>query len=295
MDKYIDLFLDYLGVERGLSNNTIVSYANDLKKYQNYLLSLNISNISKSEKRHIVNFMASRKNKGDQVVSIARNLSSIKSFYRFLLREKLITKDPSSTIDTPRLWKKIPGVLDLREIERLLAQPNIRTSRGLRDRAIIELLYATGLRVSEASSLNLRDLNLEAGFIKVQGKGGKERIVPLGKTASHFLSRYIKEARGKILKSNTSSSLLISSYKRKLSRQSIWKMIKFNIKKARIRKEVFPHTLRHSFATHLLEGGADLRSVQEMLGHSSISTTQLYTHINKSRLREIHKKFHPRA
>ncbi|MFC1515052.1 site-specific tyrosine recombinase XerD [Candidatus Omnitrophota bacterium] len=295
MDKYIELFLDYLRVERGVSENTIVAYLNDLKKYKAYLASQGISNLSGIDKKHIISFMGQRRSDKASVVSIARNLSSLKSFHRFLVREKILTKDASSAIDTPRLWKKIPDVLDVSEIDKLIAQPNIRTSYGLRDRAILELMYATGIRVSELSRLGVNDINLDAGFLKVKGKGGKERIVPLGKSASHFIARYLNEARDKTLKKRPSSVVFISSYKRKLSRQSIFKMIKFYLKKARIRKKISPHSLRHSFATHLLEGGADLRSVQEMLGHSSISTTQIYTHINKSRLKEIHKKYHPRA
>lgn len=294
MDNYIEAFLDYLRVERGVSENTILSYCSDLKKYKNWISSIGIRGVSRITKKDIVQFMARQKSKGFAVPSISRTLSSIKSFHRFLLREKIISKDPTSAIDTPKLWKKIPNVLTSKEVVKLLTQPNIRLVRGLRDKAILELMYATGLRVSEVSSLNILDVNIEAGFLKVRGKGGKERIVPIGKVASHFLSRYLNTSRSKILKSKTSNAIFVSSYKKKLSRQSIWKMIKFYIKKAKINKQISPHTLRHSFATHLLEGGADLRSVQEMLGHSSISTTQIYTHINKARLKEIHKKFHPR-
>ena len=295
MDKYIDLFLDYLRVERGVSENTVVSYLNDLKQYKAYLNGQGVHTVSSIQKKHITKFMALRRDKKSSVTSIARNLSSIKSFHRFLVREKIVDKDASSAIDTPRLWKKIPDVLEFSEVGRLIDQPNIRTVRGLRDKAILELMYATGLRVSEVSSLKLNDVNRDAGFLKVKGKGGKERIVPLGKSAIHFLSRYLNDSRPKILKEKASTAVFISSYKRNLSRQSIWKMIKSYLKKARIKKKVSPHSLRHSFATHLLEGGADLRSVQEMLGHSSISTTQIYTHINKARLKEIHRKYHPRA
>jgi len=295
MDNYIELFMDYLRVERGVSSNTIVSYLSDLRKYWAYLKSLKIAQFFQVKKQDIVGFMNYQKNKGIAVVSISRRLSAIKSFHRFLVREKLSKEDPSSSIDTPRLWKKVPDVLDLHEVGKMLSQPNIRQVMGIRDKAILELMYATGLRVSEVSKLRSNSCNLEAGFLKVKGKGGKERIVPLGKTALHFISRYLKDSRPRILKKRVTDSLFVSSYKRGLSRQSIWKMIKFYIKSARIKKNVSPHTLRHSFATHLLEGGADLRSVQEMLGHSSIATTQIYTHINKARLKEIHTKFHPRA
>ncbi len=294
LEQYIDLFTDFLRVERGVSDNTIQAYTHDLRKYDAYLSGLGIGSFASFEKKQIVQFIHNQKDKGFSSVSIARNLSAIKSFYRFLIRERILKKDPSSTIESPKLWKKVPEILHPKEVDKLLSEPNIRNPKGLRDKAILELMYATGLRVSEVSSLLLGNLNLEVGFLRVLGKGRKERIVPFGKKSAHFLSRYIQESRPKILKDHKSQHLFISSYKRKLSRQSIWKMIKFYLKKARVRKDVYPHTLRHSFATHLLEGGADLRSVQEMLGHSSISTTQIYTHINRARLKEIHQKFHPR-
>ena len=295
MENYIELFLDYLRAERGLAENTISSYANDLKKYTQFLLSKGVNNPSQIGKAHIVEFIEKEKREGFKLSSIARRISSIKGFHRFLTRERILNRDVTSSLESLRLWKKVPQVLELSEVEKLLSCPNIRKPQGLRDKAIFELLYATGLRVSEVCSLKINDVNLEVGFIKVKGKGGRERIVPLGETALHFLKRYIEEVRPKLLKNRESVFLFISSFKKNLSRQSIWKMIKLYIKKTRIKKEVSPHTLRHSFATHLIERGADLRSVQEMLGHSNISTTQLYTHINKVRLKEIYKKFHPRA
>ncbi len=295
MDNYIDIFLDYLRVERGVSHNTISSYANDLKKTQLYWKSIGISNIADVKKENIIQFIEHQKKKGFSVSSIARNLSALKSFFRFLVRDRILSKDPTSMIETPRLWKKIPDILDPKEVDKLLSQPNIRKDKGLRDKAILETMYATGLRVSEVASLQVQSVNLEVGFLRVKGKGGKERIVPIGQKALHFLGRYLNQVRSKLLKGKVCDALFISSYKKGLSRQSIWKMIKIYLKKAYIRKDVYPHILRHSFATHLLEGGADLRSVQEMLGHSDISTTQIYTHINKSRLREIHKKYHPRS
>lgn len=294
MEKYVDLFLDYLRVECGVADNTIISYSNDLRKINRFCKSKGKNRMSEIKKEDLVQFIGYQKRKDFSVSSISRSLAAVKSFFRFLVREKIIKEDPTSTIETLRLWKKIPEVLSSREINRLLSKPNIRNGKGLRDKAILELMYATGLRVSEISSLKINDVNLEVGFLKVKGKGGKERIVPMGKKAMHFLSRYINETRQEMLRNTSSDAVFISSYRRQLSRQSIWKMIKFYLKKARVNKKIHPHTLRHSFATHLLEGGADLRSVQEMLGHSSISTTQIYTHINKSRLKEIHKNFHPR-
>jgi integrase/recombinase XerD len=193
------------------------------------------------------------------------------------------------------LQKKIPSFLSFDEVNKLLKEPNLKNSQGIRDRAILELMYATGMRVSEVSYLKISDLNLDLGFIKCKGKGSKERIVPIGKVAQQFLHKYLDESRPKLLKKNISQYSFLAQGGRRLSRQSIWKMIKKTVLKAGIRKKVTPHTLRHSFATHLLERGADLRSVQEMLGHASIITTQIYTHINQSRLKEIHTKFHPRA
>lgn len=295
MEKYLEGFLEYLQVERGLAKNTLLSYGADLKKYLKFLEERKISDLGRVERKDILDFIFNQKEKGYQVTSLARVLSSIKSFHRFLLRERLIEKDVTSAIESPKLWKKVPEVLSYQEVERLLRQPDIHKPRGLRDRAILELMYATGLRVSEVSSLKAGEVNLEVGYLKTRGKAQKERLVPLGEKSIHFLSRYIKEVRGQLLGKRTSDFLFISSYKKRLSRQSIWKMIKSYVKKARIKKEITPHTLRHSFATHLLEGGADLRSVQEMLGHSSISTTQIYTHINRTRLKEIHQRFHPRA
>jgi integrase/recombinase XerD len=211
------------------------------------------------------------------------------------VREKITANDPANFLETPKVEKKIPSFLNLEEIQKILKVPNLKNCQGIRDRAILELMYATGLRVSEVSYLRNSDINLDLGFIKCKGKGSKERIVPLGKIAQHFLQRYIQESRPKLLGKGVNQYLFLAQGARRLSRQSIWKMIKKAVKIAAIRKKVTPHTLRHSFATHLLERGADLRSVQEMLGHSSIITTQIYTHINQTRLKEIHSKFHPRA
>jgi integrase/recombinase XerD len=222
-------------------------------------------------------------------------LSTIKSFHKFLVREKIISSNPVEFIESPKLEKKIPSFFNFDEINKILKEPNLKNYHGIRDRAILELMYATGLRVSEVSTLKISDINLELGFIKCKGKGSKERLVPLGKIAEGFIKKYIEEARPKLLAKKVSQYLFLAQGGRRLSRQSIWKMIKKVVRFAGIRKKASPHTLRHSFATHLLERGADLRSVQEMLGHSNITTTQIYTHINQTRLKEIHGKFHPRA
>jgi integrase/recombinase XerD len=215
-------------------------------------------------------------------------------FHRFLARERILSADPSALIDSPKLWKRVPDTLSVNEVEALIAQPDVRDTQGIRDKAILETLYATGMRVSEAVNLKKDNVNLEIGFLRCIGKGNKERIVPLGKKAIASIKRYLEASRPKLIKNKESEFLFVSRLGSKISRQSFWKIIKKYARLARIKKPIKPHILRHSFATHLLERGADLRSVQEMLGHSDISTTQIYTHVNKDRLKSIHKQFHPR-
>ena len=294
MQTYLDIFLDYLKIEKGLSSNTVNAYRADLEKYFIFLKKKGKKSLEEVTKEDIVDFLFSLR-ETHAISSIVRFFSSIRSFYRFLFREKILKTDPTQLIEYPKLEKKIPEVLDFWEVEKLLKTPSLRTPQGIRDRAILEVMYATGLRVSELARLKLKDVNMEIGFLRCQGKGSKERIIPLGRIAKKFLEKYIFDARPKLLKGKESEFLFLAQGGNPLSRQSIWKMIKKMVKKAKIKKEVSPHTLRHSFATHLLERGADLRSVQEMLGHASITTTQIYTHINRLRLKEIHRQFHPRA
>ncbi len=294
MKELIDAFMNYLSVERGLSRNTIVSYQEDLNYYMDFLASRHIDALSRTTKNEIINFMLSQKDKGLSANSVARRLAAIKGFYRFLVRERILNTDPASLIDSPKLWKKIPDALSLNEVEALLSQPDIREKQGIRDKAILETLYATGMRVSEAVNLKVDNVNLDIGFLRCIGKGNKERVIPLGKKAIISLNRYLKFSRPRLLNKRESEFLFLNRFGKKLSRQSFWKLVKRYSKKARIKKPTRPHTLRHSVATHLLERGADLRSVQEMLGHSDISTTQIYTHINKDRLKAIHRMFHPR-
>lgn len=294
MRELIETFLNYLSVERGLSRNTIISYQEDLNYYMDYLESADINSLSRTTRDDISNFMFLQKDKGLSANSVARRLAAIKSFYRFLVKERILKSDPSSLIDSPKLWKKIPDALSVNEITRLLDQPNIRELQGIRDRAVLEALYATGMRVSEAANLKKDNLNLEVGFLRCIGKGNKERVIPLGKKAIQSLQRYLAMGRPKLLKGRESEYLFLSRLGKRISRQSLWKIIRRYARQAGIKKPIRPHILRHSFATHLLERGADLRSVQEMLGHSNISTTQIYTHINKDRLKTIHRMFHPR-
>ena len=295
MQELVESFLNYLSVERSLSRNTILSYRRDLEKYIHYLKVSNINSLSQTARKNISDFMFGLKDSGLSAVSIARNLVAIKVLYRFLVRERILTTDPSSLLDSPKLWKKIPDVLSSLEVEALLEAPDLKTARGLRDKAILELMYATGLRVSEAVNLKTQDVNFDVGFLRCIGKGSKERIVPLGKESIQAIKKYLEEARPKLARgAGEDAFLFLSRLGKKISRQSFWKLIKHYAALARIKKNIRPHTLRHSFATHLLERGADLRSVQEMLGHADISTTQIYTHIDKNRLKMIHKNFHPR-
>jgi integrase/recombinase XerD len=294
MRELIDSFLDYLSVERALSKNTILAYRTDLNLYLDFIDKRGIVALSKVTKNDIIEFMLFQKAEGISPVSISRRLAAIRMFHRFLARERVLKSDPTTLIDSPKLWKKIPDTLSLNEVEALISQPDVRDYQGARDKAILETLYATGLRVSELSNLKTNNVNLDIGFLRCIGKGNKERVVPLGKKAIQSINRYLEFSRLHFLKQKTSESLFISRSGSKLSRQSVWKLVKQYAKEAKIKKSIKAHTLRHSFATHLLERGADLRSVQEMLGHSDISTTQIYTHIDKERLKTIHKMFHPR-
>jgi len=294
MEVYIEAFTDYLKVEKGLASNSIYSYEEDLKKYADYLKENGIGDPKEITRKNITDFLFILR-KNISVRSIARILSTIKNFHRFLLREKITLTDPSDLIETPKIDKKIPQFLTFAEVAKILKAPNLKKSQGIRDRAILEIMYASGVRVSELVKLKIGDVNLDVGFMKCKGKGSKERIVPLGKVAGQFLQKYLKEARTKLLGKKICVYLFLAQGGRNLSRQSVWKMIKKMVRKAGVKRQVSPHTLRHSFATHLLERGADLRSVQEMLGHASITTTQIYTHVNQMRLKKIHSEFHPRA
>lgn len=295
MRDLVEEFLNYLSVERGLSDNTIDAYRSDLYKYVNYLEEkkkrLHIDEVDRTDIR---DYMCFEKDKGLSVNSVSRNLAAIRVFHRFLHREKYAKDDVTSVLDSPKLWKRLPDTLSIAEVEEILKKPNLRDWMGIRDKAALELMYATGVRVSELVNLQIDNINLDIGFIRCIGKGNKERIVPVGRQAQYALRRYIDKVRLKLLKGNSTKSLFLSRLGRKISRQSFWKMIKRYTRLAGIKKDISPHTLRHSFATHLLERGADLRIIQEMLGHADISTTQIYTHINKERLKSIHHKYHPR-
>ena len=291
-DLLADQFINHLRVERGLADNTIQSYSRDLLRFFRFLKGRRRSPIHASQD-DITDYMSTLQMELS-VRSCARSLSALKMFFRFLVTEGRIQSSPARLLDTPKLPRRLPSVLTRDEVDLLLSQPDPSHKRGQRDKAMLELLYATGLRVSELVGLQMSNINLEAGFVRMVGKGSKERMVPMGTEALEVLKAYLSEARGELLKRKISSYLFLNSRGEALTRQGFWKIIKKYGKKAGIRKQITPHKLRHSFASHLLEGGADLRSVQVMLGHADISTTQIYTHITRERLKQIHEKYHPR-
>lgn len=295
MNTIIEEYLRFIQLEKGLSTNTIGAYKRDLTKYANYLDENKITHIDFVDRQTIQQCLGSLHDEGASSKSLARFVSTVRSFHQFALREKYAAKDPTVLIETPKYDRKLPDVLEINEVIALLETPDLSKNNGYRDRTMLELLYATGMRVSELIHIELDDVNLIMGFVKVFGKGNKERIVPLGEAVIEYLTHYIENIRPQLLKRTVTPVLFLNMHGKPLSRQAIWKMIKQNGIKANINKTLTPHTLRHSFATHLLENGADLRAVQEMLGHSDISTTQLYTHVSKSQIRKMYNEFHPRA
>ena len=295
METIIEEYLKFIQIEKGLSENTIGAYRRDLKKYQLYMQEQKIAHIDFIDRQTIQECLGSLIDQGASAKSIARFISTIRSFHQFALREKYAAKDPTVLIETPKYEKKLPDVLDVEEVIQLLETPDLTKNNGYRDRTILELLYATGMRVTELIQIEIDDVNLIMGFVKVFGKGNKERIIPLGDTVIEYLDTYINNVRSQLLKKTVTNVLFLNLHGRPLTRQGIWKLIKQYGLRANITITLTPHTLRHSFATHLLENGADLRAVQEMLGHSDISTTQLYTHVSKTQIRQMYNQFHPRA
>ena len=295
MENYVQQFISYLASERGLAQNTLESYGRDLRYFQQYLEANRLTFATGSTNEIIRTYLDELKKQGKAVSTISRNLAALKSFYQYLLKEQHLDADPASKIESPKLEKKLPQVLSVQQVELLLKQPNINLPAGLRDKAMLELLYATGIRVSELITINVNDVNLELGYIKCFGRGAKERVVPLGSIASKCVTQYLRKGRTALVRSKQEEAMFVNHHGRRLTRQGFWKIIKKYALEAQIDQKITPHTLRHSFATHLLENGADLRSVQEMLGHADISTTQIYTHVTKNRLKEVYDKAHPRA
>lgn len=295
MDLLLNKFLEYLLYEREASNNTIESYSRDLRQFKKYIIENDINDFELVNKTTIITYLVYLQKIGRAPSTVSRNLASVRSFYQFLLNEGIVKKDPTVNLQSPKHEKKLPQILTPKEVELLLEQPDLNTSKGVRDRAMLELLYAAGIRVSELVALDIDDINLELGFLICSKSSSNKRNIPIGKFAISILNEYLSNHRRSFVKDNNIKALFLNYHGKRLTRQGFWKIIKSYTKKMNLNKAITPHTLRHSFAVHLIENGADLKSVQEMLGHSDISTTQVYAKITKSTLRDVYNKTHPRA
>ena len=295
LDIFVDQYISYLVFEKGLSEKTIESYSSDLSKYLEFLKQKGVKDITQADTPMILKHLIALRESGLGSKSCARHLITLRGFYKFLAQEKVLEFDPAKLIDLPKSGLKLPDVLSVSEVNLLLNIPDINTPLGKRNSAMLELLYAAGLRVSELVNLKFLDVNLEACFVRVMGKGSKERIVPFGLYAKNKIDDYSNNSRPLLLKNRISKYLFVARAGKPMTRQGFWKLLKQYVKQAKIKKKVTPHSLRHSFASHLLEGGADLRTVQVMLGHVDISSTQIYTHVARDHLRQIHEKYHPRG
>jgi integrase/recombinase XerD len=296
METFLKEYLSVLRLERNLSENTIISYKNDLNSLFRFLQKWNITDPSEISSFQLTEFFKALDKTGLSSTTAARYFSSIKSFFKYLYQNKYLQENPVERLGSPKLSKNLPVVLSVEEMDSIIKLPNVCTKLGMRDKALLELLYACGTRVSETTNLKISDLFLEEEVIRVLGKGSKERLVPIGSSAIHWVEEYLLKSRPLLEKKLQSENILfLNNRGKKLSRMGVWKIIDKYSKEAEIKKEVHPHTFRHSFATHLLEGGADLRAVQEMLGHADISTTQIYTHIDRDFIKQVHKDFHPRG
>jgi integrase/recombinase XerD len=288
-------FQNYLTAERGLAENTVVSYGRDLLKFARYLKAVDVLSVRHVKRSHVIDYLIAEKRKGISSNSLSRNLFAIKTFFRFLVGEGILEDEVTELIESPKLWRMLPETMTIDEIERVLAVPNMSTPEGIRDRAIMEMLYATGMRISELAQLKLTDYNPRAGTVICHGKGSRQRMIPVGRQAIASVSLYLRESRPLLMKGRESPFLFVTRLRSSFTRAGLWKMIHNTVRKIGLDKRITPHTFRHSFATHLLANGADLRVIQAMLGHASISTTQFYTHVDKDRLKSIHRKYHPRA
>ncbi|MBN1613700.1 MAG: site-specific tyrosine recombinase XerD [Deltaproteobacteria bacterium] len=296
MDHLIDTYLNHLAVEKGCSRNTLEAYSRDLHVYAEFMQNdcgrVQIEEISADD---VLSYFTALKQKGLHESSVNRTMSALRGFYKFHLREGRIAQNPMAFIESSKGWTRLPDTLTIREMERLLEQPAQKTPAGMRDKAMLDLLYATGIRVTELLTLTVNSINWQVGYLIVLGKGGKERIVPIGEAANKSLTRYVEQVRPVYLQGRLSDSLFLNRFGSAMTRQGFWKKVKKYASAAGLNSKVHPHTFRHSFATHLLEGGADLRSVQIMLGHVDVSTTQIYTHVSRRRLKEVHRRSHPRG
>ncbi|MHB8908803.1 MAG: site-specific tyrosine recombinase XerD [Syntrophales bacterium] len=295
MHRLIDEYVNFLAVEKGASRNTLESYSRDLNRYAAFIRGLKIDEMQAIGPGELISYLAHLRGEGLGANSVNRALAAIRGFYKYLLRAGKLESTPVAHVELARIWMHLPDVLSREEMGLVLSQPGSATPAALRDTAMLELMYATGVRVSELIDLTLNSINWQVGYLVALGKGGKERIVPIGSTAYDRVKRYIDEARPRLLKGRPNDRLFLNRSGGGLTRQGFWKIVKKYAERANLGKKVHPHTFRHSFASHLLEGGADLRSVQIMLGHADISTTQIYTHVTRDRLKEVHRKYHPRG
>ena len=296
MKEHLRSYVHYLTLEKNAAANTVASYSSDLTRYLDYLEGTGVREIGTVSDREVTAYVAMLGRTGLSPRSVSRSLSAIKMFHKFLIGEQLTQRDPARLVESPKLPKKLPDVLNPDEVDEILKQPDTASDLGLRDRAILETMYATGMRVSELIGLKRSSVDEREGFVRVFGKGSKERIVPIGRSALKWLRRYLLKVRVRLARDgNGQETLFLNARGKPMSRMSVWNIVRASSTRSGLEKEVHPHTLRHSFATHLLEGGADLRAVQEMLGHSDIATTQIYTHIDREYLKEVHRTFHPRG
>jgi integrase/recombinase XerD len=295
MEQLIAEYLTYLAVERGLAENSLSAYRRDLQRTSGYLKQTGASSFSEVDRGLVARLLFWLREEGLAPRTVARHIASLRGLFRYLLAQGHVHEDPTAHLEASSPWARLPGVLSQDEVGRLLAAPPTGTHRGIRDKAMLEVLYAAGLRVSELVTLRLSDVDLEVGYVRCQGKGSKERVVPLGAEAQKWVRCYLSSARPVLARGQSNSALFLNRFGRPLTRQGFWKILRAHAHAAGIDRRVTPHTLRHSFATHLLERGADLRAVQMMLGHADISTTQIYTHVSRAHLKAVYDRYHPRA
>jgi len=295
MQELLARYLNYLLIERGVAQNTLEAYGRDLQRFTLFLQEKGITELNEVMPEVIIEYLVRIKDEGLSANSMNRSLAALRGLYKYLVQEKQVSQTPLANIELAKVWMRLPDTISSEEMALILAQPGLETAAALRDSAMLELLYATGIRVSELIGLTMNSINWQVGFLRTMGKGSKERIVPIGKAAYDCTRLYVDKARPQLMRGKSTDVLFLNRFGGKFTRQGLWKTVIRYAKKAGLRKKVHPHTFRHSFASHLLEGGADLRTVQVMLGHADISTTQIYTHITRDRLKEIHHKYHPRG
>ncbi len=294
MEAILENFINFLEKDKGLSVNTLQSYKRDIEQYINYLKDINLNNLSNTQKATIIAYILNLQKKGRATTTISRNIASLRSFYQYIKKNKIIEQDPTEGVESPKVQKKLPQILSTQEVKLLLEQPKCVDLKGYRDKAMLELLYATGIRVSELIALDNSDVDLDMKFIRCS-KSTRERIIPIGSIAVKSISDYLNKSRKFLINDINEKAMFVNINGGRLTRQGFWKIIKQYKNQSKINKDITPHMLRHSFAAHLLENGADLKSIQEMLGHSDISSTQIYAQITKNKIKEVYKKTHPRA